>query len=381
MAEQLRRRLTFAAYRGAAAVARNLPGPVAAEVAAGVAMLFAYARPARRALVASHLRRIAGDGLGGGDLDRAVDRVFRSYGRYWAESFRLHVTPPDELVRAMTTDGLEHLDAALAQGRGAILALPHLGGWDFGGAWLTSIGYPTTVVVEPLEPPELFEWFASLRQGSGLFVVPMGSGAPAALIAALRRNEVVGLVSDRDLGGRGVPVEIFGEQTTLPAGPALLSLRTGAPVLPAAVYAWPSGMHRSVVRPPLPVPGPGHLSRRVAVMTGSLATELEVLIRRAPDQWHLLQPNWPSDLGSRATGQGDIAPLRGSGARGSGARGSGARGTGARGSGARGSGAGGAGVTTPQRTGTPGLSAPATAAEPSGWPDGAGLSGTGPAAG
>jgi KDO2-lipid IV(A) lauroyltransferase len=105
----------------------------------------------------------------------------------------------------------------------------------------------------------------------------------------------VALLSDRDIQGTGVEVEFFGERTTLPSGPATLALRTGAPLIPVAVYFRnPTGYH-GVVRPPLEVVRQGSLREDVGRITQTLAHELETLIRRAPEQWHLLQPNWPSD--------------------------------------------------------------------------------------
>ena len=130
-------------------------------------------------------------------------------------------------------------------------------------------------------------------------VVPVGSAATGAVARALRANEVVCLLCDRDIQGGGVEVEFFGERTSLPAGPATLALRTGAPVLPCAVY-FDGASHHGVVRPPLAVEREGRLREDVRRITQDLAHELEGLIRRAPEQWHLLQPNWPSDPGYRA---------------------------------------------------------------------------------
>jgi KDO2-lipid IV(A) lauroyltransferase len=97
------------------------------------------------------------------------------------------------------------------------------------------------------------------------------------------------------LRGRGVAVEFFGERTTLPAGAATLALKTGAPLLPVAPY-FEDGGHRVVIRPPIPVPNVGSRSEQVRAMTQALAIEMEDLIRANPRQWHLVQPNWPSDL-------------------------------------------------------------------------------------
>jgi lauroyl/myristoyl acyltransferase len=149
-------------------------------------------------------------------------------------------------------------------------------------------------VAEQLEPPELFEWFTSLRRSLGMDVVPLGPNAGTEVLRALRERHVVCLLSDRFLEGSAVDVEFFGEHTSLPAGPAALALRTGAPLLPTAVYFRGHG-HHAVVRPPIDATRSGGLRADVARVTQDLAYELEGLIRVAPEQWHLLQPNWPSD--------------------------------------------------------------------------------------
>ena len=114
------------------------------------------------------------------------------------------------------------------------------------------------------------------------------------MVRALRANHAVCLLCDRDLDGGGVEVEFFGERTTLPAGPATLALRTGAPLLPAACY-YDGRYHRCEVLPAVPVERRGRLQDDVTRVTQDLAGRLEDLIRAAPQQWHLLQPNWPSD--------------------------------------------------------------------------------------
>ena len=293
-----RERGIYLGYRAGSVVANVLPGPVAGGLAHVLSVPFALGMRGRRRMVARHLQRVYGGRLSRVALDRKVQQVFDSYARYWMESFRLSSTDPEALEAGMSWEGVGRVEDALAEGKGVIMALPHLGGWDFGGAWFASTGYPATVVVEALEPPELFAWFTRLRQASGLTVVSQGPEAGGAVLRALRRNELVGLLCDRDITGGGVEVEFFGERTTLPAGPATLALRTGARLLPTAVYFRGSG-HHGVVRPPVPVAREGNLRGDVARITQRLASELEALIRRSPEQWHLLQPNWPSDAGVR----------------------------------------------------------------------------------
>ena len=118
------------------------------------------------------------------------------------------------------------------------------------------------------------------------------------MIAALRRNDIVCLLCDRDIQRNGVEVEFFGETTTLPAGPVTVAMRTGAPILPTAVYfSDRSTGHLGLVRPPLPLVRTDEgLHADVLRGTQALAHELEYLVRRAPQQWHMFQPNWPQTL-------------------------------------------------------------------------------------
>ena len=175
------------------------------------------------------------------------------------------------------------------------MALPHVGSWEWGGAWLALVDLPMTAVVERLEPERLFEWFVDQRTGMGLTVVPLGEGSSAVVLRVLREGGVVGLVSDRDMVGNGVEVEFFGERTTLPGGAATLALRTGSVLLPVVVYSGPGHWHTAVVQPPMDTTRRGTLRADVQRLTQELATCFEEFILRQPEQWHLYQPNWPSD--------------------------------------------------------------------------------------
>jgi KDO2-lipid IV(A) lauroyltransferase len=287
--------LVTPAYKGAATLARLVPKPVAAMAARAGGRLAMRLASERRAQVERNLRRVD-PSLSDAELGRLVRHTFESYARYYEESFRLPGTSAADLDAGFTVDGYEHLEAALAEGNGAIMALPHLGGWEWSGFWLTQVkGIPVTAVVEKLDPPDLFDWFVGLRQSFGFEIVPLGPDAGTATVRALKANQVLALLCDRDLTGTGPEVEFFGERTTLPGGPATLALRTGAPIVPTAIYFdGPSSRH-AVLLPALDTTRHGKLRDDVQRVTQDLATALEVLIRKAPEQWHLLQPNWPSD--------------------------------------------------------------------------------------
>jgi KDO2-lipid IV(A) lauroyltransferase len=294
-------RTPYFAYRAGEAVARVVPPVVGTPAARGIAQLAPAVMAARRGQVERNLRRIHGAHYGGAALRRDVAATFDSYGRYFYELFRLSTLTPDWINAHFHCAGIEHVWDGVRAGRGAVLALPHLGNWDFAGAWLALQGFRVTVVAEPVEPPELFDWFVETRARLGMRVIPLGPSAGTDVLKAVRANEVVCLLADRDLTGDGVEVEFFGERTTLPGGPAMTALRGGAPLLPVGCYFMPHGECRADIRPPLPVDRRGRLRDDLGRVTQDLARAYEELIRVEPTHWHLLQPNWPSDRAGAAS--------------------------------------------------------------------------------
>jgi KDO2-lipid IV(A) lauroyltransferase len=284
------------AFRAGSWLARHVPPPVADAVVDVVGTVAPAFGGERTRQVERNLRRVEGEAAAGPGLRRGVRKTYGHYARYWVESFRLPGTSPEVLAAGITVDGWEHIEAGLERGNGVILALPHLGPWEWAGFWVATVKQtPISVVVESLEPPDLYEWFVGLRRSFGMNVIPLGPEAGSAVIAALKANHVVCLLSDRDIGGGGVEVEFFGETTTLPAGPATLAIRTGAALVPCGVVYEPDGHRRGIVHPALDATRRGKLREDVRRITQELAHELEGFIRMDPEQWHLLQPNWPSD--------------------------------------------------------------------------------------
>ena len=297
--ERLTDAATVGGYRTGALLARALPGFVAEGLATPIGLGASFANAERRAMVERHMRRV-NPTWPRWLVRQAAQQAFDSYSRYWIESLRLPSLSARTVAAGFRITGFSQVDDALEEGHGVILALPHLGGWEWAGRWLADQGYTVNVVVEKLEPPELFDWFVRLRSQLGMTVIPLGPSAAATVLRALRDNEIVCLLCDRDLHGGGVEVEFFGERTTLPAGPATLGLRAGAPILPVGCYFTRRvNGHHTIVRPRLPMERSGKLRDDITRVTQDLARELEVLIRRAPEQWHLFQPNWPSDPGYR----------------------------------------------------------------------------------
>jgi KDO2-lipid IV(A) lauroyltransferase len=300
---QWRDKARFLTYTGLGAAMGHMPEPMAHGIARAVAGVMALRGGPALAMHQRQMRRVlASECADGVEPDPALvrrlsRRSFDYYARYWADGARLpYETEEGVRLHWRLESGREHLSKAMADGKGIVMALPHVGSWEWGGYWLALEGMPMTAVVEVLEPEELFEWFVSKRAAMGLTAVPLGEGSTAPLVRAIKNNQLAGLVSDRDLVGNGVEVEFFGEPTTLPGGAATLAIRTGAPLILVCVYSGPGrNWHTGVVHPPLDTSRRGTLREDVTRITQDMARVFEHDIRCRPEQWHMYQPNWPSD--------------------------------------------------------------------------------------
>ena len=227
--------------------------------------------------------------------DSLMRASLASYARYWREAFRLPTMDHHALGQelAKTVVGEEHLDAALAEGRGAVMALPHSGNWDMAGVWMAQTYGRFTTVAERLKPESLYRRFIDYRESLGFEVIPLSGGErpPFQLLSErLRDNKVVCLMAERDLTRSGIQVDFFGEPTRMPAGSAKLAIETGAALLP--VHCWYDGDATQIdIDPPLDC-----ASGDVGVITQALAGVFARNIAEHPADWHMLQPQWLADL-------------------------------------------------------------------------------------
>ncbi|WP_117214584.1 phosphatidylinositol mannoside acyltransferase [Allorhizocola rhizosphaerae] len=273
---------------------RALPGPVASALfRAGADRAVRKNGPSVQRL-ARNLRNVLGE-----DPPFEVLRdAMRSYARYWLEAFRLPSLSPAQLRECFHLDGLKLLAEAHEAGTGAIVALPHAGNWDAAGAMVTACGLPLTTVAERLKPEGLYRRFLEFREGLGMKIIPHSGGAAPldGLERALRAGHIVPLLADRDLSRRGIEVEFFGGRTKMPAGPALLAIRTGAPLYVVNMWYRPDVPCGQTIGPlTVPQADVGPLDVRVRMLTQQVADELAKGIAAHPADWHMLQKLWLTD--------------------------------------------------------------------------------------
>jgi KDO2-lipid IV(A) lauroyltransferase len=284
------------AYAAGWRVVRALPRPVAWGIFRGGADLAVRRRGKSTTRLAANLRQVVGPDMTADDFDALVRRAMRSYARYWLEAFRLPSQSKEQNRRGFRLERGHLLGDDVSAGRGAIVALPHAGNWDAAGAWVAANDWPITTVAERLRPEELFERFLEFRRSLGMNIVPITGGerpVMEVLEESIAKAHVVPLVADRDLSARGVEVRFFDGRTRMPAGPARLALRTGAPLYVADMWYEPDAPV-GYLHGPLALPGPdeGSLGQRVRVATQRIADQFAAGIAAHPEDWHMLQRFW-----------------------------------------------------------------------------------------
>ena len=287
----------YHAYVALSALARVIPESLAYGLA-HVAGSVAARRSKKKAQVAANLARITGEPASSPRVRRLIVATFRSYARYWLETFRLVREGREFFLERFQALGEEHIDQSLAQGKGVVIAVGHLGNWDAAGAWVGARGNRLVTVAEVLKPRRMFDFFVNHRARLGMTIYPAEKGVTERLVAAVESGAVVAILADRDLKATGPTVTFFGEEATFPAGAASIALRTRAPLLVAGVWGvqLPGGKRgwQAEISPPIELPEEGG-REAVQQVTQAVAGHLEDFIRRRPEEWHVLQPFWTSD--------------------------------------------------------------------------------------
>jgi lauroyl/myristoyl acyltransferase len=288
-------RLTDLGYAAGWRLVRALPLPAARALFTAGADRAARRNGPGTQRLRRNLRTVVGPDVPEAELEKVVRAGLRSYARYWMEAFRL---PSQSLARFLADFHLEQADefnATLADGKGAILALPHVGNWDAAAAWVVSNGWPLVTVAERLKPERVFDRFVAYREKLGMEVLPLTGGQRAPLDALAERAKqgwAVALLADRDLSARGVEVTFFGGRTRMPPGPALLALRTGAPLYAVDLWYTPGQTRGTIRRIAIPDQAEGPLDARVKLITQRLADAFAEGIAKHPQDWHMLQKLW-----------------------------------------------------------------------------------------
>jgi KDO2-lipid IV(A) lauroyltransferase len=224
------------------------------------------------------------------ELENLVSRAFDSYLRYWCDTFRIQDWSTQRMQETVTLTNGHLLIDPMRSGRGVVIALPHSGNWDHAGAYFCSIGIPLVTVAERLKPEALFQRFLEYRNSMGFEVLSLDSRSFVTLMKRARVKRLIALVADRDLSRAGVDVDFFGYPSRMPAGPALLAVKTGIPLVVAHVSYTSTGIHIDFTE--VSVPETGDESEKVSKVVQACADLFARGIAEHPEDWHMLQRIW-----------------------------------------------------------------------------------------
>ena len=225
------------------------------------------------------------------ELEKLVVEGISSYFRYWCDTFRFPGWSNQKILDSVTATNENLLKDPVAAGTGVIVALPHSGNWDHAGAYFCAQGIPLVSVAERVKPEKLFQKFLTYRQAMGMEILALDSNTLPTLSNRLGEGKLIALVADRDFSKSGVEVDFFSKKAKMPIGPAVLSLRTGAPLITAQVSYNPNGIQIDFLGPIIPRIQ-GSLEERAKDLVQQCADNFEMGISKHPEDWHMLQRIW-----------------------------------------------------------------------------------------
>lgn len=281
--------LSALAYFAGWRLVRTLPEEIAYKLFSLIGRRAVRANGKSVQRLRSNLSRVKPE-LSKSELDDLVSRSFDSYMRYWCDTFRIQDWSVERIQRSVTLNNGHLLIDAVQTGKGVVVALPHSGNWDHAGAYFCSIGIPLVTVAERLRPEALFQKFLAYRSSMGFEVLSLDSRSFVTLLKRAREKRLIALVADRDLSRSGVDVEFFGHPSRMPAGPALLAIKTGIPLVVAHVSYKTIGIHIDFTE--VQIPAEGSESEKISATVQACADLFAKGIAQHPEDWHMLQRIW-----------------------------------------------------------------------------------------
>lgn len=221
--------------------------------------------------------------------------VFRGFGRYLVDFFRSSKLSRNDLIEMLEIEGLSHIDEALKKGKGVIIVSAHIGNWELGGLAMAARGYPISAVALDHKNSLVNNIFINIRKRWGMEVIPLGSAVKRSY-KSLGSNKLLAILGDRDFSNNGMLMSFLGKDSLIPKGPAVLSIRTGAPIVPAFVLMKPHGKYIMRFENPLILENrDADTSESVRLLTQKCVNIMEDYIRKYPSQWLMFRRFWIND--------------------------------------------------------------------------------------
>ncbi len=226
-------------------------------------------------------------------LDRLARLTLRNFAKNLVDFFRFGLMDSRFFMENTRIVGLEHIDAALRQGKGVLAVTAHLGIWEMGGIILAQKGYAVNAVAWEHKDPRVKKIFIYQRSRKGINVISLGI-ALRKCFRALHNNEVVAMLGDRDFSERGMKIKVkfFGHDVWVPRGPATLSLRTQAVIVPGFPIREKNDFCTLYFENPIEYNPTGDIETDIQVLTQKILNVIESYVRKYPDQWFVFNEFW-----------------------------------------------------------------------------------------
>ncbi len=288
-------------FRVVVIVSRRLPSWAIEPIGSLGGLLFWFVAKGARKQATENMVHVLGEEIvqtrqGRRRLRRTVQGMFQNSVRNYLQAFALPTTTAKTIMDTVQIEGEDHLQEALARGKGVILFSAHFGPFDYMSQWIAIKGYDLTIPVENLKDQRMLDLMLTLRRSHGVHFLPLGGSAPMrAILQALRNNKIVLITADRAVQGERVEVPFFGAPAELPSGPAALATRTGAAVVGA--FGWRTYRANQKHRiegsfTPLSLALPEEQRTDMTSVMRSIVDTMEQQISAHPEQWVVFSPIW-----------------------------------------------------------------------------------------
>jgi len=279
-------------FEAGARVARWLPLGLARSIGAWAGQLYAKTHPERVAVVHRNLRL-----LDPSFTKKLARHVYGEFGKTLADYFHIGTRPPEQAAQIITRiDGLEHLQAARARGKGALIITAHFGLFELGGLLLAQHGFSSTVLTYPEPSPSLTAWRAAFRRRWKVDTLEIGADDFAFLEIAerLRQGQFVATLIDRPHPTDQTSVTLPNGTAQFSAGILLLAAHGGVPVIPATMVRRNDGTYHAQVFAPLLIEERGSRAETLAFYSQRIADKFVPVLAAYPDQWYQFVPLSPA---------------------------------------------------------------------------------------
>jgi lauroyl/myristoyl acyltransferase len=281
----------YRAFKAVQSIVERLPRPWAYALAVIAARFAFWFSPLALPRLEYNLS-IAFPEMSQRELRRTAWLNFRNHGKAYADLMMLPRTQVTAMRPLLKVQGMEHLEAARALGKGVLAVSCHMGSYEVVSAIWSSTLAPVSLFAEVLEPRPLFEWYRDTRARLGISVLPLNLGGMRKVMQALHDQEMVVTAIDRDITGTGYVMPFFGRPAPIPLGTAAIALRTGTPLLPVCVYRLPDDSYMAEAAPMVIAQNTGDKRADEVRVTQELLRHIEGFIRGHPEHWHVPHRIW-----------------------------------------------------------------------------------------